>query len=249
MACGLTVHFTQPAMARVVKSVVFNQKDRKNDIILLKSVTAENPFMDTKKWMTVANDLNDAVLPEKEATERTVRERVKLLLKNFRKDEAESMRKSGPAEAFDEFQRLLTEVNQLEEESVTEKNDQKKSNKSKAKADHQAAVSIRKRAFESMVESDSDDFSGSESEALEEPEENNNQTKKDKNAKKPKIHQVQKREDPVFKLLQKKMELEEKKEARKLKELEERREERKQNLELVRGAMMRQNAPHSDHDI
>ena len=86
------------------------------DIILLQEVMSLTPFRAAHgqveaKWAEVADHVNVALDVDGAAvTAKSARKRFNFLVKKMRADEADSLRKSGVEEDFDERERLLTDI-------------------------------------------------------------------------------------------------------------------------------------------
>src|SRR4051812_5527181 len=91
-------------------------------IPFLRIVILRSPFAAPYKtigtaWETVAQDYNLAIKEPNCINGRKAKEKFYSLISTFRKDEAESLRKSGTDEEYTELDRLLEELDELERDS------------------------------------------------------------------------------------------------------------------------------------
>jgi hypothetical protein len=91
-------------------------------VSLLRLVILRTPYAAPYKskvsaWDAVANEYNEAEGEPNAITGRKAKEKFEFLLATFRKEEAESLRKSGTDEEYDEMKRLLEELDELERDS------------------------------------------------------------------------------------------------------------------------------------
>ncbi|XP_052692861.1 trichoplein keratin filament-binding protein-like [Crassostrea angulata] len=132
--------FLQLNMSEHKKQIRFSEND---DLSLLKEVLAKNPFKDRTKWSEISDTVSRGSFV---VDGRRVRERTNLMLDHHKKSNAESKKKSGVVEEYDEKTALLDDILELkeEEEKVKETEKEKKS------ADDQKGKDVRKRALENL---------------------------------------------------------------------------------------------------
>ncbi|KAH7960476.1 hypothetical protein HPB49_020147 [Dermacentor silvarum] len=82
-----------------------------DDLALLCEVRAVNPFADQAGWASVATNVKIAT--EKEFSQRALRDRLDLLLAQYRRNDRTNMRKSGTEERYTAKDQLLQEISQL----------------------------------------------------------------------------------------------------------------------------------------
>ncbi|XP_071947101.1 uncharacterized protein [Antedon mediterranea] len=118
--------------------------------MLLKEVLSLNPYENGEKWNDVASNFNVALKVFRPSTlqvnTRSVKERVETLLRIFKSQQLESLRKLGCAEEYSEREQLLTEQTTLKDESPKQ---QIKQN-TKSEVLFESGLEIRKRALETL---------------------------------------------------------------------------------------------------
>jgi hypothetical protein len=105
-------------------------------IFLLRAVILRSPFSAPYKtksatWNSVAQDYNAAVKEPNAINGRKAKEKFDILLSTFRRDEVESLRKSGTNEEYTELNTLLEELDELEHDAKVEDEATKESTKKK----------------------------------------------------------------------------------------------------------------------
>src|SRR4051812_49350957 len=83
-------------------------------------------------WDLVAKEFNAAEEEANAITGKKAREKFEHLLAVFRREEAESLRKSGADEEYNEMKHLLEEVDELERDAKAVNNIEKETQKKKA---------------------------------------------------------------------------------------------------------------------
>ncbi|CAH1798623.1 unnamed protein product [Owenia fusiformis] len=75
-----------------------------DDIELLKSVLARNPWSDTSRWEAISREISrdDFIVSSRRASERA-----ELLLKSYRAEDRLKRSKSGTEELYDEYKKLM----------------------------------------------------------------------------------------------------------------------------------------------
>ncbi|XP_064649914.1 uncharacterized protein LOC135501627 [Lineus longissimus] len=136
------------------KLFMFNMK---KDIIMLKEIVAINPFdPDGGSWREVLVHYNNALkqygLLSSCPSERTLTDRVTMLINKFNRDELTSLRASGTAEEVNERGELIREVKALKQEAEELVTKKKEDKKRKGKEEEETAKEIRKRAMEGLAE-------------------------------------------------------------------------------------------------
>ncbi|KAH7948829.1 hypothetical protein HPB49_002693 [Dermacentor silvarum] len=81
------------------------------DLALLREVRAVKPFADQAGWASVATNVKTAT--QKDFSQRALRDRLDLLLAQYRRNDRANMRKSGTEEQYTEKDQLLQEISQL----------------------------------------------------------------------------------------------------------------------------------------
>ena len=127
-----------------------------HDIEFCKEVVASKLF-ETKKrsaeraqvWEGIANKLEKMEYPKFKVEQRSVRDRFKKLIKQFRKKENNERRASGISPELTELDTLLEEINEKEEASETLAADVEME-KRRLEEDQMAGEEIRKRAMETL---------------------------------------------------------------------------------------------------
>lgn len=94
-------------------------------ISLLRIVTLHSPFAASYKnkgasWDRVAEEYNAAIEEQNAITGRKAKEKFDLLLSTFRKEEVESLRRSGTDEEYTELDHLLEELDEMERDARAE---------------------------------------------------------------------------------------------------------------------------------
>ena len=100
----------------------------RHDIALLKQAMDERPFLaprgsQDKQWDKVALALREV---EISATGRSLRDRFNKLVKLFNSNDQRNLRKSGTEEEYEEREKLLTEIIEMQRSADTKKNEQRK---------------------------------------------------------------------------------------------------------------------------
>jgi hypothetical protein len=103
-------------------------------ISLLHSVLLYSPFSIPYKtkgatWNHIAENYNMAIETPNAINGRKAKEKFEFLLSAFRKEEVESLRKSGTDEEYTEMNHLLEELDELEHDAKVENETMKESNK------------------------------------------------------------------------------------------------------------------------
>lgn len=119
-----------------------------HDILLLKQIISDPPFLGShgtteKKWESCCAELRRSGI---DIEPRTARDRFMLLMKKFKHDEIESLKKSGTNEEFTEKTSLLGDLAMLMREKELAKDKNKQEIKEKEKAQQ-----IQQQAFENLT--------------------------------------------------------------------------------------------------
>ncbi|XP_028417139.1 uncharacterized abhydrolase domain-containing protein DDB_G0269086-like [Dendronephthya gigantea] len=130
-----------------------------HDVEFCKEVVASKLF-ETKKrsaeralvWESIAKNLEKIEYPKFKVEQRSVRDRLKKLMKQFRKKENEERRASGISPELTELDTLLEEICEREHASETLAAEMGEKEKRRLEEDQMAAQEIRKRAMETLSE-------------------------------------------------------------------------------------------------
>ncbi|XP_049526022.1 uncharacterized protein LOC125946570 [Dermacentor silvarum] len=120
-----TVNKMEAVPVTGVTRLRFTEKD---DLALLSEVNACNPLRNPSKWQEITKNIELAT--KKVFSGRTLRERCKLLLAHFAKNDRACLRKSGTEEEYAENEWLLQEISQLAAEVRLEIGERRSSNAS-----------------------------------------------------------------------------------------------------------------------
>ena len=130
-----------------------------HDVEFCKEVIASKLF-ETKKrsaeraqvWEAIAKKLEKMEYPKFKVEQRSVRDRLKKLIKQFRKKENDERRASGISPELTELDTLLEEISEKEEASETLAADMGEREKRRLEEDQMAGQEMRKRAMETLSE-------------------------------------------------------------------------------------------------
>ena len=132
---------------------------RQHDIEFCKEVVASKLF-ETKKrsaeraqvWEAIAKNLEKMEFPKFKVEQRSVRDRFKRLIKQFRKKENDERRASGISPELTELDTLLEEISEKEEASEALAAEMVENEKKRLQEDQMAGQEMRKRAMETLSE-------------------------------------------------------------------------------------------------
>jgi hypothetical protein len=130
-----------------------------HDVEFCKEVVAFKLF-ETKKrsaerakvWEAIAKKLEKMEYPKFKVEQRSVRDRLKKLIKQFRKKENDERRASGISPELTKLDTLLEEISEKEEASETLAADMGEREKRRLEEDQMAGKEMRKRAIETLSE-------------------------------------------------------------------------------------------------
>ena len=130
-----------------------------HDVEFCKEVIASKLF-ETKKrsaerahvWEAIAKKMQKMEYPKFKVEQRSVRDRLKKLIKQFRKKENDERRASGISPELTELDTLLEEISEKEEASETLAADMGEREKRRLEEDQMAGQEMRKRAMETLSE-------------------------------------------------------------------------------------------------
>ena len=130
-----------------------------HDVEFCKEVVASKLF-ETKKrsaeraqvWEAIAKNLEKMEYPKFKVEQRSVRDRLKKLNKQFRRKENDERRASGISPEVTELDTLLEEISEKEEASETLAAEMGEREKRRLEEDQMAGQEMRKRAMETLSE-------------------------------------------------------------------------------------------------
>jgi vacuolar-type H+-ATPase subunit I/STV1 len=131
----------------------------RHDVEFCKEIVASKLF-ETKKrsieraqvWEAIAKKLQKIEYPKFKVEQRSVRDRLNKLIKQFRRKDDDGRRASGISPELTELDTLLEEICEKEEASETLAADMAEKEKRRLEGDQIAAQEMRKRAMESLSE-------------------------------------------------------------------------------------------------
>jgi vacuolar-type H+-ATPase subunit I/STV1 len=131
----------------------------RHDVEICKEIVASKLF-ETKKrsreraqvWEAIAKKLQKVEYPKFKVEQRSVRDRLNKLIKQFRRKDNDERRASGISPELTELDTLLEEICEKEEASETLAADMAEKEKRRLEGDQIAAQEMRKRAMESLSE-------------------------------------------------------------------------------------------------
>lgn len=228
-----TISVMATAAAARPPRILFTAGD--DEVLLLETNSSPvNPFEFPGHWETVAKNFNDEKKLSIPISSRTCKERVRLLIKKWEKSEACSRKKSGINENYTDFERALIDVHEREREAKLNLAEKSKMNSTKKTSeknhiDKQARAGKKVRHIAMVREEErARDIDGSESDNSETDEQPQSTTTR---------RAPKRKSDPWLEFLEKKLELEMKKEDRKAEELKERSKEREQMMAILAKAI------------
>ena len=131
----------------------------RHDVEICKEIVASKLF-ETKKrsreraqvWEAIAKKLQKVEYPKFKVEQRSVRDRLNKLIKQFRRKDNDERLASGISPELTELDTLLEEICEKEEASETLAADMAEKEKRRLEGDQIAAQEMRKRAMESLSE-------------------------------------------------------------------------------------------------
>ncbi|CAH1786132.1 unnamed protein product [Owenia fusiformis] len=126
------------------KRVYFRLKD---DLVLVRSSLARNPWENPPNWEAVRLDVCKSLHVD---SLRTIRERMELLIKSFKREDRLRKSKSGTEEEYDEMSQMLTEVISLKEDVEMERIKTKKKKEEDQEKDQKKVTEILEKSMNTL---------------------------------------------------------------------------------------------------
>ena len=132
---------------------------KEHNILYCREILLVNPFQSKKgsvergsMWTQIADNLNSLINPKFIVTQRSVRDHLAILRKNYHKKKRQEEEASGISPEKEELDSLLEQIHEAEEIGEAEQEEASRNNQAKMDQEKEKADDVRRTAMETLAE-------------------------------------------------------------------------------------------------